>query len=125
MSRPVLEQSSVVPNPSPAKAYRVGGNVKAPRLIHSVDPQFTEDARRKNLQGKCLIQILVDVNGIPENVAVVKSIADDLPAKQQRYAAGLDENAVLAVKQFRFEPATLKGQPVPVKIFVQVAFKRY
>ncbi len=69
--------------------------------------------------------MLVDVNGIPENVAVVKSIADDLPAKQQKYAAGLDENAVLAVKQYRFEPATLKGQPVPVKIFVQVVFKRY
>jgi len=95
--------------------YSVGGGVAAPILLHQVDPEFSDEARRAKYQGICMISIIVDVNGNPQNPRVVRPLG-----------MGLDEKALEAVKQFRFKPAMKDGKtPVPVMITVEVNFRLY
>lgn len=89
----------------------VGGGVTAPQLIHSVEPEFTEQARAARLQGQVAIQLIVDANGNPEDMQVVHHLG-----------MGLDEKALEAVRQYRFRPAMFHGRPVPVRLIVEVNF---
>jgi protein TonB len=90
----------------------VGGGVSAPRLIYSVEPQFTEDARQANYQGEVSIQLIVDSQGFPQDIHVVRHLG-----------MGLDERAVEAVRQYRFKPAMYQGHPVAVQMIVNVDFR--
>ncbi len=65
------------------------------------------------ISGRAVVALLVDVNGMPQQVHVSCSLG-----------AGFDENAVKAVKQYRFEPARLKRKPVPAKVSVEILFQR-
>lgn len=95
--------------------YRVGvGGVSEPVLVHSVDPEFSDEARRAKYQGVCLVSLIVDAQGHPQNVRVVRKLG-----------LGLDEKAIEAVRQYRFKPAMLKGQPVPVPVTIEVNFRIY
>jgi periplasmic protein TonB len=94
--------------------YQVGGAVTAPKLIYAIDPEFSDEARRAKVQGACMVSLIVDVQGKPQQVRVVHHLG-----------MGLDERAVAAVKQYRFKPATFKGTPVPVEINVEVIFRIY
>jgi periplasmic protein TonB len=89
----------------------VGGGVTAPQLVHSVEPEFTEQARAARLQGQVAIQLIVDSNGNPEDLQVVHHLG-----------MGLDEKALAAVRQYRFHPAMFHGRPVPVRLVVVVNF---
>ncbi|MGA7884550.1 MAG: TonB family protein [Acidobacteriaceae bacterium] len=89
----------------------VGGGVTAPQLIHSVEPEFTEQARAARLQGQVAIQLIVDANGNPEDMQVVHHLG-----------MGLDEKAMEAVRQYRFQPAMFHGRAVPVRLIVEVNF---
>jgi TonB family protein len=95
-----------------APVHRIGGNVTPPKVLHRVDPQITEQARNATFKGVVLVNLIVDVHGNPQNVHVL-----------QRVGMGLDENAVAAVKQYRFEPALEGGKPVPVELNVEVNFE--
>lgn len=92
----------------------VGGGVSAPQLIHSVEPEFTDAARQARYQGVVSIQLIVDQNGNPENIQVVRHLG-----------MGLDEKAVEAVRQYKFRPAMYQGHPVPVRLMVDVDFHLY
>jgi len=95
--------------------YHVGGGVTPPVLIHQVDPQYTYEAQQAKFQGTCMVSIIVDVNGMPQNARVVVPLG-----------MGLDEEALKAVKKFRFKPAMKDGKTaVPVMITVQVNFRLY
>ena len=89
----------------------VGGGVSAPTLVSRVDPEFTEEARAANFQGNAAIQLVVDQQGNPQNIRVVR-----------RAGMGLDEKAVEAVRQYRFHPAMFQGHPVAVQIIIDVDF---
>jgi periplasmic protein TonB len=89
----------------------VGGGVSAPVVIHSVQPEFSEQARQANFQGTVALQLIVDANGNPQNVRVTRHLG-----------MGLDEKAVEAVQQYKFKPATYQGHPVAVQIVVDVDF---
>lgn len=89
----------------------VGGGVSAPVVIHSVEPEFTAEARAANFQGSVSIQLIVDGQGNPQNVHVVR-----------RLGMGLDEKAVAAVRQYRFRPAMYEGHPVAVQLVIDVDF---
>jgi TonB family protein len=91
---------------------RVGGGVSAPVVIHSVVPKFSEEAHQKGLGGNVVIGLIVDQNGMPQNVHVIRGVG-----------IGLDENAVAAVKQYRFKPAMEGGKPVAVLVNVEVNFQ--
>lgn len=92
----------------------VGGGVSAPQLVHSVDPEFTDQARRANLQGIVSIQLIVDSQGNPQNIHVVRHLG-----------MGLDQKAVEAVRQYKFRPAMYQGRPVSVQLVVDVNFHLY
>jgi TonB family protein len=92
--------------------YRPGSGVNAPRLIREVKASYTEDARRSNLEGEVVLEIVVRRDG---SVGDVKLI-DGLPS-------GLNERAIAAVRQWRFAPATRLGQAVDVIVEVSVEFK--
>ena len=89
----------------------VGGGVSAPQLIHSVEPDFTEDARRANYQGSVSIRLIVDTQGAPQDVRLASHLG-----------MGLEEKAIEAVKQYKFRPAMYQGHPVSVQILVEVGF---
>jgi TonB family protein len=89
----------------------VGGGVAAPEVIHSVEPEFTEDARRANFQGSVSIRLIVDSQGNPQDVQLVRHLG-----------MGLDEKAIEAVRQYKFKPAMYQGHPVSVQIVIDIDF---
>lgn len=98
--------------PLPAGVYKVGGGVKPPKLIYGPNPEYSEEARRAKYQGTVVLWLVVDTQGATEDVRVTRSIGK-----------GLDEQAVKAVRNWRFEPATFNGQAVPVQINAEVSFR--
>jgi len=120
------EGRSQTPDTPPAEQpCRVGGKLSPPRLIHSVDPKFSKDGRKYRLSGKSIVELTIDTNGVPQNVRVERSIAEDLSQKNQKYAGGMDAKAVEAVAQYRFSPAICEGKPAPSLIHVEVFFHIY
>ncbi len=93
---------------------RVGKGVSEPQLIYSVDPEFSDEARRAKYQGVCVVSVIVDAQGNPQHVHVARSLG-----------MGLDEKALEAVKQYKFKPAYYQGHPVAVEIDVVVNFRIY
>lgn len=91
---------------------RIGGGVSAPVLIYSVEPEFSEEARKAKVAGNVLVNLYVDTNGNPSHVHVIRGVG-----------MGLDEKAVEAVKQYRFKPAMENGKPVLVELNVEVNFQ--
>jgi protein TonB len=89
----------------------VGGGVSAPLLIHSVEPEFTEAARRANYQGSVSINLIVDSQGNPQDVRLASHLG-----------MGLEEKAIEAVRMYRFRPAMYQGHPVSVQIVIDVDF---
>ena len=89
----------------------VGDGVSAPQVIHSVEPEFTDDARRANYQGSVSIKLIVDSQGNPQDVRLASHLG-----------MGLEEKAIEAVKQYRFRPAVYQGHAVSVQIVMDVDF---
>ena len=100
----------VPPSQGANGALRVGGNIRVPRKIHHVDPVLPDAARDAGIQGIIIVEILVGPDGSVLSARVLRSI----PL--------LDRAAIDAVRQWRFEPTLLNGQPVPVIMTVTVAF---
>jgi len=94
--------------------YKVGAGISAPTAISAPDPDYTEEARRAKKQGTCVLWLIVDSAGHPRDIRVMRGLG-----------FGLDEKAVEAVKQWRFQPALKDGRPVDVQISVQVEFHLY
>jgi TonB family protein len=92
--------------------FRIGGSVTAPRLIYAPDPEYPEEARRMRYQGSCVLELIVDSDGKPRDVRVVKPLG-----------MGLDEKAAEAVRAWRFDPARKDGNPVAVQMNVDVSFR--
>lgn len=105
--------------------YRVGNGVTQPRALQSANPQYTEEASKKKIIGTCVMEFVVDTNGIPRDIRVTKSISEGLKPKLKKIAEGLDRNAVEAVTRYRFAPAEYQGKPVPVRSSVEVTFNVY
>lgn len=93
--------------------YQPGNGVSLPQLLYEAKPQYTPDAMRAKLQGEVLVQAVVMPDGTTQNVRVIRSLDS---------AFGLDQEAVKAVRQWRFRPGMRQGQPVPVEITVAVNF---
>jgi TonB family protein len=102
----------VAPSPERPGAARVGGGVSPPRAIYAPDPEYSDEARLERFQGTCVLWLIVSADGSPRNIKVQRPVGH-----------GLDEKAIEAVKQWRFEPAQQDGKPVPVQINVEVAFR--
>ena len=70
--------------------------------------------------------MIVDTEGHVPDVRVIRSAAEDFSNKKDReLARTLDPKTVEAVRQYRFEPSTFNGKPVPVELSVEVNFRIY
>ncbi|MGC2298015.1 MAG: energy transducer TonB [Acidobacteriaceae bacterium] len=94
--------------------YHPGGGVSNPVLVFAPDPEFSDEARRAKYQGVCVVGLIVDAQGNPQRVRIVRPLG-----------MGLDEKAIEAVKQYKFKPAIYQGHPVPVEINIEVNFRIY
>jgi TonB family protein len=95
--------------------YQVGGNISAPVQLNVVEAEFSDEARRNKYQGVCIVQIIVDTQGNPQNPRVVRALG-----------MGLDEKAIEAVMKYKFRPAMKdRKTPVAVMVDVEVNFHMY
>jgi TonB family protein len=92
--------------------YRPGGEVSGPLLIKEVKPKYTSDALRNRIHGTVVLEAVVSVDGCTSQIRVVRSLD----------RGGLDEEAVSAVAQWRFEPGRLAGVPVDVLVTIMLDF---
>jgi periplasmic protein TonB len=95
-------------------AYRVGGGVSAPRTLYAPDPEYSEEARKAKYQGVVVLWVVVGPDGRVHDMRVARPLG-----------LGLDEKALEAVKQWRFEPARKDGQAVAVQVNIEVNFRLY
>jgi TonB family protein len=87
-------------------------DVVGPSLISKVEPQYSEAARHAGLEGRVLLKITIDEQGLAQNIEVVKSLG-----------RGLDESAKACVMKWRFKPATKNGKAIQSPAHVEVNFK--
>jgi TonB family protein len=87
--------------------------VVMPRVLKEVKPQYTSDAMHAKIQGGVLIGAVVGVDGVPRDVTVIRSLDR---------SNGLDDEALKAVRQWRFVPGTNDGLPVPMRITIEMTF---
>ncbi len=94
--------------------FRVGGGVSAPRALDTPDPEYSEEARKAKYQGTCVLWLIVGPDGKPRDVKVARALG-----------MGLDQKAIEAVRNWKFQPAMKDGKPVAVQINVEVNFRLY
>jgi TonB family protein len=100
--------------PPPPGTFRVNSEVTAPRVQSSPDAEFSESARRDKYQDEIELRLTVAENGQVRDVCVSQSLGE-----------GLDEQSVAAIRNWKFEPGTREGKPVPVWISVTTNFHLY
>jgi protein TonB len=106
------EAKPAPPPPEPSEGpLRVGGDVKAPVAINRAKPDYTDSARKAHTTGVVIVEAIVSKQGQVEQVKVLKGLP-----------MGLSEQAVEAVKKWRFHPGTLNGEPVEVIFTLTVNF---
>jgi len=91
------------PGGGPGTAFQMGGDIAPPVKVFGPQPGYTEEARQARIQGVVILQAIIDVLGNVTQVKVLKGLPE-----------GLAESAVSTVQTWRFRPATLEGEPVPV-----------
>ena len=98
--------------PSSDLPPRIGKDVTPPSVLYQIEPHYTEEAIKLGMQGMVGIAMVVDEAGLPTKLKVTSPLGH-----------GLDENAMEAVKKWRFDPGQRDGKPVPVQATIQVTFK--
>jgi protein TonB len=92
--------------------YTPGNGVTAPTLISQVRPNYTPEAMQRKIQGMVVLELIVGADGRPYDVRVVRSLD----------AHGLDEEAVRAARQWRFNPGRFGETPVDVLVRLVIDF---
>ena len=82
-----------------------------PRLIHQVYPTYDPGSRGLRIAGKIVIRLIVTSKGLPKDLSIVKGLDDKV-----------DQSALAAVKEWRFDPAKREGMPVAVRVEVEIDF---
>jgi len=94
------------------KVYKVGDpGVAAPTLKYSIQPRYTDEAQAQAIMGAVVIAFEIDKEGKTRNAKVVQGLD-----------AGLDKNALAALTEWSFEPATLDGKPVACTAKTEIRF---
>lgn len=94
--------------------FMAGRGISPPHVVHQVDPEFSEAARRANYHGTMAMAVVVDPSGSVKNIEITSPVG-----------MGLDENGIDAVKRWKFKPGMKDGEPVAVKIAVEMEFRQY
>ena len=84
----------------------------APKAIHAPDPGYSRQATKAKINGVVVLALVVGTDGRAHDISVVKPLG-----------YGLDEEAVKAVKKWKFKPGQSGGKPVAVEIHVEAEFR--
>jgi protein TonB len=98
------------PPPAAPKRITVGGNVQAAALVNKVEPQYPPIAKTAHVSGTVVLHAIIAKDGSVEKLQFVSG------------PALLMASAMSAVKEWRYRPTMLNGQPVEVDTTVQVVF---
>jgi TonB family protein len=96
---------------SPTTGQTGEPKTKPPRVVYQVSAEYTDEAKEARISGEVVLDLDIDNKGSVEAVRIKRSLDK-----------GLDENAVAAVRKWRFTPATRNGEPVATTISVSVKF---
>ena len=109
----VISSTPVLPPSDSGRLMRVGvpQGISHGLLVKKVDPQYPEAARRDRIQGSVVLQVVIGTNGDVQNLTLVSGHPALVPA------------AIDAVKQWKYKPYRLNGQPVEVATQVTVSFQ--
>jgi periplasmic protein TonB len=94
-------------------AHRPGNGVEAPTLLKQVPPVYTADALHRRIQGSVALEVVVGRDGVPSAIRVVRSLD----------VYGLDEEAIRAARQWRFNPGRIGETPVDVLVMIVIDFR--
>jgi protein TonB len=97
----------------PGEGFRPGNGVSWPRLVQEVKPNYTPDAMRAQVEGMVELEILVLADGSVGRVNIVRSL-------DARF--GLDQEAINAVRRWRFDPGRQSGKAVATRVGVELSF---
>ena len=86
--------------------------IRAPRAIIAPDPEYSTQARKEEIAGTVVLSLVVGPDGDPRDITVARSLGH-----------GLDEQAIAAVKRWKFEPGMKDGKPVAVRLSIEVDFR--
>jgi TonB family protein len=115
LARPEYRRSDYHPDDAGAgqqEPFTVGKDgVKPPTPLYTPEPGFSEQARYGRYQAMVVMNVVLDQTGSVTDIRIENPVGQ-----------GLDENAVDAVKTWRFSPATRNDEPVVVQMRVEVAF---
>jgi TonB family protein len=103
---------TIQPSALGAGVFRVGGGVSAPKLLKKTEPEYTEGARKGKIQGVVILGVDISPDGSAGNFEVIRSLEP-----------GLDQKAIDAVQQWRFQPGKKDGSPVTVRATIEVNFR--
>jgi len=87
------------------------GHAPVPKAIYTPSPEFSEEARRKHVEGTVALRLTVSENGDVTDAVVTKGLG-----------YGLDEKALEAVRRWKFEPPLKDGEPISTAVDVIVSF---
>jgi protein TonB len=108
----VLSASNAAPLPPPMTRVRVGGVIIEPKLLRSVPPFYPTAARQAGITGNVVINAEVDKTG---NVVSTKVVSGP---------ATLQAAAMSAMKQWKYQPATLDSEPIATQVTVTIKFQQ-
>jgi hypothetical protein len=120
--------ASASPRQDPASdgdpIYKIGQGVSAPKLIFSVEPKPIQKSKEIWL---VLISLVVDKNGSPDNISVLRVLDKDSAVIQDPGGDSIwkdrTQSAIEAVKQYRFSPGKKDGKPVKVALVISINFQ--
>jgi TonB family protein len=93
------------------EAVPITEDITPPQLTDVASPEYTPEAKKKKIEGQVTLAIVIDKNGDVVDAKVVKGLG-----------YGLDENAIAAVKVWKYKPAEKNGEPIAVKMEVTLDF---
>jgi TonB family protein len=98
-------------NKEPDPVYEPGGDVKPPKLVHYVEPEFSPSSKEAYVEGTVKLSTVVTREGNPSASKVIAGLS-----------AEEDRTAAEALGKWKFEPGTKAGKPVCVHITVEIDF---
>src|SRR5262245_44145919 len=109
----VVTIALVVSAAAQSQPYKIGQDgVKAPVAVKEVRPKYTDSAKARGVQGSVEVIAIVKTDGtVDDDVRVSKSLDPEL-----------DDQAIIATRQWKFRPGTKDDKPVDVEVKIEMTF---
>jgi protein TonB len=105
------QKSGTDDDPVTEPVYDIGGDVKPPRVVHRVMPEFTEKSREQHVEGSVVLVTVVTSKGEAHQIRVQKSLDKEL-----------DQKAIEALRQWQFQPGQKDNKPVATRVSIEIRF---